>query len=393
MSTRADKPLAPQRITKRVVDKATCPTTGQFFLRDTDLAGFGVRLTRGQKTFILEKRMRGRVRRMTIGAYGPLTVEQARSKAEQFAGRIANGEDPAEDRFTAREEITFGELIATYLQRHGPRKKTARADQNRLDRHATDWKSRRLSAITRAEVARRHGLIGAESPYEANRLLALLSRMFNLGRIWGVSHAENPTEGVERFAEVKRDRFVQPDELPRLFQALAQESDPYIKTAFLISLLTGARIGEVLSMQWDHLSLDHAVWWLPETKAGRPHLLPLPGPVLAALRALPRLEGNPFVFPSHGKQRHLTDLSRAWARLCERAKLTDLRIHDLRRTLGSWLAVSGASLPLIGKVLNHSQPSTTAIYARLHLDPVREALEANAKRMIEMAKSNRKRRR
>jgi integrase len=108
--------------------------------------------------------------------------------------------------------------------------------------------------------------------------------------------------------------------------------------------------------------------------------------VLNALRTLPRLEGNPFVFPSHGKQGHLTDLSRAWARLCERAKLADLRIHDLRRTLGSWLAVSGASLTLIGKVLNHSQVSTTQIYARLNLDSVREALEANAKKMIQLAK-------
>lgn len=382
-----------QRLTKRVVDRAACPSVGQIFLRDADLPGFAVRLTQGRKTFILEKRIRGRVRRLTIGPYGPLTVEQARDKAEHLAGRIANGEDPAQDRLDARAELTFGELIATYLERHGPRKKTVRADKNRLERHVTDWKTWRLSAITRPEVARRHHRIGASAPYDANRLLALLSRMFNLGRVWGVYAGENPTAGVERFPEVKRDRFVQPDELPRLFKALDLEPDPYVKTAFKISLLTGARIGEVVSMQWNHVSLDQALWRLPETKAGRPHLLPLPGPVLAALRELPRLEGSPFVFPSHGKRGHLTDLSRAWARLCERANLSDLRIHDLRRTLGSWLAVSGASLTLIGKVLNHSQVSTTQIYARLNLDPVRVALEANAAKMLEIAKPRGKRRR
>jgi integrase len=371
-----------QRLTKRVVDKAACPSTGQLFLRDADLPGFGVRLTKGQKTFILEKRILGRRRRLTIGPFGPLTVEQARSRAEQLAGRIAAGEDPAQERLDTQRELTLG----------GPRKKTAKADKHRLERHVADWKTWRLSAITRAEVARRHGRIGAASPYEANRLLALLSRMLNLARVWGVYTGENPTAGVERFAEIKRDRFVQPDELPRLFKSIEQEPDPYIRTGFLTSLLTGARIGEVLSMQWTHLALGQAVWRLPETKAGRPHLLPLPGPVLAALQELPRLEGNPFVFPSHGKQGHLTDLSRAWGRLCERANLSDLRIHDLRRTLGSWLAVSGASLTLIGKVLNHSQVSTTQVYARLNLDSVREALEMNAKKMVEMAKPPRKRR-
>jgi integrase len=375
-----------QRLTKRVVDKAACPPTGQLFLRDADLPGFGVRLTKGQKTFILEKRILGRRRRLTIGPFGPLTVEQARTKAEQLAGRIAAGEDPAQERLDTQHELTFGRLIDLYLERHGPRKKTAKADKNRLERHVSDWKTWRLSAITRAEVARRHSQIGASTPYDANRLLALLSRMFNLAHVWGVYAGENPTVGVERFPEVTRDRFVQPDELPRLFKSIEKELDPYIRTGFLTSLLTGARIGEVLSMQWDHVSLEQAVWRLPETKAGRPHLLPLPGPVLNALRTLPRLEGNPFVFPSHGKQGHLTDLSRAWARLCERAKLADLRIHDLRRTLGSWLAVSGASLTLIGKVLNHSQVSTTQIYARLNLDSVREALEANAKKMIQLAK-------
>ncbi len=373
-------------LTKRVVDHAVPPTTGQFFLRDAALPGFALRVTRGRKTYVLEKRIRGRRRRLTIGHHGPLTVDQARAKAEQLIGRIADGEDPAQDRLDGHAAPTFGELIDMYFERHGPRKKTVKADKNRLERHVADWKTWRLSALSRAEMARRHDRIGRTTPYEANRLLALLSRMFGLAKVWGLFDGDHPTRGIEKFDETKRDRFIQPDELPRLFKALNAESDPYIRGALLTSLLTGCRIGEALAMRWADVHLDQALWRLPETKAGRPHLLPLPGPLVKTLRALPRIQDSPFVFPGRGKARHLTDLTRAWDRIRDKAKLPDVRIHDLRRTLGSWLAIAGASLPLIGKVLNHSQPATTAIYARLNLEPVREALEANATMMLALTK-------
>lgn len=374
------------KITKRVVDAAKSPAKGQVFIRDSELLGFALRLTKSSKAFILEKRVRGRMRRITIGAYGPFTVEQARKQAVELAGRIAKGEDPAQERRDAHAEPTFGNLTALYVERHGPKKRTIAIDQSVLKRYVDDWRTWRLSAITPNEVARRHSKVGETAPYAANRLVALLRKMFNLARGWGLSRDENPAEGLQFFPERKRSRFVEPAEFPRFFQALKHEPDPYIKTALLVSLFTGARIGETLAAKWDDVDLDRAVWRLPQTKADREHLLPLPGPVLQALRALKRLHGNPHVFPSHGKSGHLTDLSRAWARICERAKIRDLRIHDVRRTLGSWLAIAGASLPMIGKILNHSQPSTTAIYARLHLDPLREALETNAQKMLVVAK-------
>ncbi len=374
------------KITKRVVDAAKPPPSGQVFIRDSALPGFALRLTTNSKTFILEKRMRGRMRRMTIGAYGPLTVEQARKQAVELAGRIAKGEDPAQDRRTALAEATFGDLMALYVQRHGPKKRTIAIDERVLKRYVDDWRTWRLSAITPNEVARRHSKIGERAPYAANRLVALLRKMFNLARAWGLAGAENPAAGLQFFPERKRSRFVEPSEFPRFFQALKGEEDPYIKTAFLVSLFTGARIGETLTAKWEDIDVKRAVWRLPQTKADREHLLPLPGPVLQAVRRLKRFHGNPHVFPSHGKTGHLIDLTRAWERLCNRAKIEDLRIHDVRRTLGSWLAISGASLPMIGKILNHSQPTTTLIYARLHLDPLREALEGNAQRMLTVAK-------
>jgi integrase len=208
--------------------------------------------------------------------------------------------------------------------------------------------------------------------------------MFNLAHSWGIYSQENPATRIELFKEEKRDRFIRPDELPRLMESLRQEPNPYIRGALLTCLLTGQRKSEVLSMKWEDVHLDQGVWRIPTTKAGRPHLVPLPGPVSELLRNLPLVADNPFVFAGRGKS-HLINISKPWNEIRARAGLPDVRIHDLRRTVGSWLAGSGASLPLIGKVLNHSQPSTTAIYARLDIEPVRVALEANAQRMLLVA--------
>ena len=372
-----------EKITKRLIDSTECPEKGQVFLMDSDIPGFAVRLTNGSKSFILEKRIHGPMRRLTIGPFGSLTVEDARKTANKLVGRIANGENPAKDRIDLRGELTFKELSDLYKTRHLPRKKTAKNDEAMINNYLEPFHTCKLSSITRAEVARLHGKIGQKTPYASNRMLALVRKMFNLAKIWGVYEGENPCIGIERFKEEKRDRFIQPNELPKLFEAFDQESDPYIKSAFLISLFTGARRKEVLSMKWEHLDLDQGIWRIPDTKAGRPHLIPLPARILEVLSGLPRMKDNPHVFPGHGKKGHLVNVSKAWARVRVRAKLDNIRFHDLRRTLGSWLAVGGASLPLIGKVLNHTQPSTTAIYARLHLDPIREALEVNAQKMIE----------
>jgi integrase len=182
---------------------------------------------------------------------------------------------------------------------------------------------------------------------------------------------------------------VQPDELPRLSQAIAEESDPSVRAVLLTALLTGARRAEVLTMQWDDVGLTRAEWRIPYTKAGRPHLLPVPHALVATLRSLPRVEGNPYVFVGQNGAGHLHDMKRAWDRIRVKAGIRDVRFHDLRRTVGSWLAGSGESLHLIGKVLNHRDVSTTAIYARLNLNPVRQALERNATKMLEAAEPQR----
>jgi len=373
------------KLTKRFIDSIDVPEEdGQIFVRDTALPGFGMRITRGMKTFILERRIRGRSRRITIGPYGPLTVDDARDKAERMIGQIADGQDPAQERLDQKRELTLETLIALYRERHLPRKKSSKNDEIQINAYLNTWKNRKLSAIRRKDIVDLHLKTGENhGQYAANRLISLLRKMFNLAKIWGIYEGENPASGIEMFPEKKRERFVHPDELPRMMKALKSEKNFYIQAAFLICLLTGARKMEVLSMRWEDVNLEEGAWRIPETKAGRSHLIPLPSPAIDLLQKLPLVHDNPYVFP--GRTGHLVNINKAWKRIRTEAKLEDVRIHDIRRTLGSWLAGSGASLPLIGKVLGHTQPSTTAIYARLDLEPVRAALESNAQRMLLVA--------
>ncbi len=374
------------RLTKRLIDHTRCPEYGQVFLRDDELSGFAIRLTKGQKSFILEKRINGRVRRQTIGPYGPLTLDQARQRAKMLIGRIAAGEDPAQERGDKIQELTVGDLWSRYETDHLPRKRpnSARNDRTLYRVHLKTFQNWKLSAVKRPYIIRLHTDIGKTRSTQANRIVDLLRKMFNLADVWGLYKGENPATKIEKFKEKKRDRFVKPEELPALWREIKAEPNEFIRAAFVVAMFTGARSDEVLSMRWADIDAS-GVWRIPETKPGRPHLIPLPVPILTLLDSLPRYEGNPWVFPSRQYGKHLINVSKAWRRIRKAAKLDDVTIHDLRRTLGSWLVGSGVSLPLIGKVLNHTQPQTTAIYARLDLEPVRIALEENAKKMLMIA--------
>jgi integrase len=134
-------------------------------------------------------------------------------------------------------------------------------------------------------------------------------------------------------------------------------------------------------MKHEDVDLTRGVWRIPITKAGKPHILPIPAPVVELLHNLPAVADNPFVFPGRGSS-HFTNLQHPWNRIRTRAGLSDLRLHDLRRSTGSWLAGAGASLPLIGSVLGHTSPGVTQVYSRFDLTPIRAALESNAERML-----------
>jgi integrase len=343
----------------------------------------------GKKAFVLFYRVNGRQRFLTLGAYGPFTLDQARDRAKEHIGQVVKGEDPLEHKKKARQGETVKALCDAYLERHASRKRSARDDRRRIVQYVIPtWGNRKADNIIRADVAALHTRIGQHAPYEANRVVALLSKMFELARRWGFvqENAGNPARGIDKFKEQKRDRWVTPEELPRLAAAIAQDPNLYVRAAIWLYLLTGVRKTELLKARWNDVDFVRCQLRLGETKAGRTHYVALSPPALTLLRMLPRQEGNPYLLPSTKVPgQHLVNIEKPWRRVRKAAGVEDVRLHDLRRTVGSWLAQAGNSLPLIGRVLNHSNPSTTAIYARLGDDPARQALAEHAERITAIA--------
>jgi integrase len=373
--------MDPTTLTASKVDALKVPVSGRTDHWDAKVSGFGLRLSPSGKAWFIRYRLNGRRRRIVLGRFPAMSLADARAAARKLLGQVAAGADPAEAKTDAKHEATLQNLVDAYMQRHAePHKRTAWQDRKVLGRYLpSTWYTRRLSTITRDEVVELHARVGRDhGHYAANRLLALLRTMLNLARDWNLLKGDNPAIRIKLFKEEKRERFLSPEEVRRLNDALLDEPNPYWKAYFPLALMLGTRRAELLSVRWENVDLEARTLRLPETKAGRSHLLPLPGPAIELLQSLPSRGQGEFVFPGPGACGHLVEPAKAWQRIRRRANLTDARIHDLRRTLGSWLASAGYSLPLIGKALNHSQPATTAIYARLDLDPVREALERNA---------------
>lgn len=379
--------------TKSSLESLANPSKGKRgYYYDIKTRGLGISITHsGTKTFIVYRWLNGKPERITLGRYSDLTIEQARRMTAEVNATIARGENPNDRRRKEREETTLGELFNEYFYRHAKlHKKSWKEDEDQFKRYLTKWSKRKLSGINRADIQKMHQQVGRENgAYAANRLLALLSILFNKAGEFGLWDKTNPVIGIKKFREQSRDRFLQSDEFPRFFQALGEEPNEDIRDYILLSLLTGARKSNVLAMKWEQINLSRKEWRIPETKNGTPQIITLPKEALTILKKRQnRLQNHYYVFPGNGKKGHLIDPKRGWQRILARAGIQDLRIHDLRRTLGSWQAKTGASLAIIGKSLNHKSPMTTAIYARLDLDPVRESVEKATKAMLKAAKIN-----
>lgn len=211
----------------------------------------------------------------------------------------------------------------------------------------------------------------------------MFNKATNEWRIW---KGDNPAHGIKKFPEKSRNRFLQADELPRFLQAVEAEPNDTIRDYILISLLTGARKANVLAMRWEEINFERCEWRIPITKNDTPQTVPLIPEAVEILKArLARYDHTIYVFPGIGRTGHLAEPKKGWDRILKSAGITELRIHDLRRTLGSWQACTGASLAIIGKSLNHKSPMATAIYARLDLDPVRASMEKATSAMLAAA--------
>ena len=360
----------------------------QVYYRDAQTRGFAVAVyPTGAKTFILYRKVQGRPERILIGRWPDLPVEEARKMADRMNGAIAKGENPAEERRQTRLEGSFGNLWERYLELHAKPHKQPRSvaeDEANYRRYLSEWATRRLSTFHRRDIEKLHADLAEKSGvYAANRVLALLSTVFNKATEWGW-HGDNPCKGIKKFREESRERFLTQDEMPRFLKALAEEPSQDFRDFILMALLTRARRSNVLAKRCEEIDYTSVVWRIPRTKGNKPQSIPLAGPALKILAARRERAAGEWVFPSNVvKGAHVLEFRKPWGGLLERAEIGNLRLHDVRRTLGSWLSTSGAALPIIKAALGHADIATTQIYTRSEDSEVRKALEITAQRMLE----------
>jgi integrase len=357
---------------------------------DTVLPGFGVRVyASGRKVWVISYRAGGVKRLMSLGTVATMPLEEARKRARKQLVGVADGKDPLAEAQRAACGETLAAFCQEFLEKYSKiRKKTWKDDARMIARQiAPRWGTRKLEALPRADVVQAHRQIGVTHPYAANRLVELISRIYEIARDWGVigETYPNPARRIKPFPEVKRDRFVTTEEMPRLAAAIDAEINPFVRAAFWLYLLTGLRKRELLRSRWQDIDLVARVWRIPETKSGRIHYLPIHDKVIAVLSSLPRCEGNPHVLPGLRAGQPLENVKGPWERIRHRAGLPDVRVHDLRRTAGSLMAQQGVPLHLIGRILNHKDPSTTAIYARFQQRHEAEALTRYADHLLDVA--------
>jgi integrase len=386
-----------RKITDRLVKALPAPSSGNRITYDVDVKGFGVRVTAaGGKSFVLNYRRKsdGLERRWTIGSFPDWSVGAARDEAKRLKREIDRGGDPVGQHRIERSAPTVDDLCTRFEEEYLPRKRASTQISYRQQITADIrpvMKRLRVAAVSYSDVDSLHRTISKRAPYHANRVLALLSKMFTLAIRWGW-RTDNPCRGIERNQEQKRKRYLSGSELDSLMAALNQHPDQQGANIIRLLLLTGARRGEVLSAKWDQFDLLKGVWIKPgaTTKQRTDHVVPLSAPTRQLLNDLHKLRSGEYLFPGRLGD-HRIDVKDSWASICKAAKIEGLRLHDLRHSYASFLASSGESLPMIGSLLGHTQPSTTARYAHI-FDEARRAATERVGAIIDGKKARRGRR-
>ncbi len=373
-----------RKLSKSVVEK-TEPLETDVVVWDEALPGFGVRIKpSGVRSYIVQYRNRltGASKRMTIGQHGPLlTFDQAKRQARTILADAMRGLDPAEAQRLARGAPTVRNLAADYVERHAvpnKRPKGVKDDRAMLETVILPkLGKRKVAEITRRDIEALH-ITYVDRPYRANRVLALLSKMFNLAVEWGW-RPDNPARGVKRFQEEKRDRWLSDQELERLWRVLDNHPNRRAANAIQLQLLTGARLGEVLNARREAFDLERGVWTKPshQTKQRKTEHVPLSPQALDLVASILAEQdpGEPWLFPGNVPGQPLTDIKKFWSGIMRQAGLEGYRRHDNRHTYASHLVSDGLSLEVVGRLLGHTSPETTKRYAHLADDPLRRATE------------------
>ena len=377
------------KLTKRTVD-AIEPQPTEFFIWDESIPGFGLRvMPSGRKSFVVQYRAGRRPRRMSLGPSTVLTCDQARTRAITIIAAVKNGEDPAADRAAKRNAATVNDLAERFDKEHIAvrlKASTAKEYRGNLRRFILPALGRlAVPEITRADVAKFHHDL-RHIPYQANRCLEVVSKMFVLAEMWGLRpDGSNPRKHIRKYPEEKRERFLSAAELRRIGEVLREMESERVELSSAILaarllILTGCRLGEIMNLKWDYIDFDERALRLPDSKTGK-KIVHLGGPAVEYLHDAQRIDGNPWVITGTLTGKPLSDLQPFWQLVRARAGLKDVRIHDLRHTFASTAVASGQGLPMIGKLLGHTQVQTTARYAHLAAEPVKMAADAVAQNL------------
>ncbi len=369
------------KLTKRFIDTLKAGETDRLMF-DDEMPRFGIRIMRsGLKSYLIQYRKDGHTRRFAFGKHGPLTPDEARSQARQLLAAVDRGDDPSVERRERRAAPTVVDLCERFLTDYVAHR-CKLTTQREYRRSVELFIAPKIGGMKAADVQRRHvaelHLQLRHIPYQANRTLGVLSKLFNLAEVWGIRpDGSNPTRHVEKYKEDKRERYLSADEFTRLGQVLTEAENSGTESiaaiaAIRLLLLTGCRLREIQTLKWEYV--QGGALSLPNSKTGAKRVA-LGNAALSVLLAIPRVADNPYVITGRIAGSHLTDLERPWRRIRQRAGLPDVRIHDLRHSFASNAVGLGESLPMLGKLLGHTQTQTTARYAHLANNPVQLAAD------------------
>lgn len=370
------------------------PTKNWFEVTDAKCSYLHCRIGKtGCKSYMLVKKINGQCVRITIGKANEISVDFARKKGFELLEKIKNGVNPNNEKQQLSKETTFGELFEEYIERHAKRHASSGHLKNTLNigkRRFTRWKNRKISSLCMREIEQWfYAIRDSDGIFAANQALTLLRHIYNKAIQWGWD-GRNPTAGIKKFHTQARERFLSPEEMDRLFSALDEEENPVYKTFFYTLLYTGQRRGNVLAMRWEEIDFTTDIWFIPKTKNGSSMRVPLVAQLVLMLKKLKLQVGSsPWVFPSMlDNSLHLGEPRDIWERIKKRASITDLRMHDLRRTVASYECMGGINLSVVSKTLNHKTLSATQVYARVDTSAVAQALQSTVNTFESFRKYN-----
>jgi integrase len=366
------------KFTKRFVESIVPDPQKMIKYWDSELKGFGlIVLPSGRRTYCVQYRNTQRIQKMLkLGTHGQITTEEARILAKKYLSGVVHGHDPVESKKENRDLPTMNDLASDYLLHHGEKKrpKSLKEDQRYLTSIILPALGSKLVVhVSRRDIEDLHRA-HKNTPYQANRFLALLSKMFSLAMAWNW-RSDNPATGIERYREEKRERWLTAEELKVLWSTLDEYSNQFSTNVFKLLILTGARKGELIAATWNQFDLEAGVWTKPAhlTKQKKQEHLPLSPQAIEILEKMAAESTSSFLFPGKVKGKCLQEIKTAWNTIRKKSGFPDLRIHDLRHTYASHLVSSGLSLSIVGKLLGHTQAATTQRYAHLADEPLRQA--------------------